>query len=140
MLIRLTLLFIFILFISTVDFGQQKKSTAVKAGFGVAIAQSQPTFPGGSDSLSMFLNKNLQYPEQASLEGIHGKVWVGFIVDKDGNIKDERILKSVDESIDNEALRLVRLMPLWKPGTINNSPADMQYILPIEFVIPKRGL
>jgi TonB family protein len=129
------------LFVTLSSFGQDKKPVkGVKAGFGVSVSQSQPEYPGGSDSLFLFLNRNLEYPEQASLDGIHGKVWIGFLVDKEGKIKEERILKSVDEALDNEALRLVRLMPLWKPGMINNEPVDMQYILPIEFIIPKRGL
>lgn len=122
-------------------YGQgNKTSKGVKAGFGVSVSQVQPEYPGGTDSLYYFLNKNLQYPQEAMLNGIQGKVWLGFVVDKEGKIKDERILKSVDESIDNEALRLLRLMPLWKPGTVNNEPSEVQYILPIEFVIPKQGL
>jgi len=122
-------------------YGQgEKTSKSVKAGFGVTVVQTQPEYPGGTDSLYYFLNKNLQYPEQAMLNGIQGKVWLGFAIDKEGKIKDERILKSVVEAIDNEALRLLRLMPLWKPGTVNNEPAEVQFILPIEFVIPKKGL
>lgn len=110
----------------------------VKAGFGVTVVQTQPQFPGGEDSLMSFLQKNLRYPEEARLAWIQGRVFVGFEVDHTGKIKDARVLSGVNAQLDEEALRAVHLMPDWVPGNIGGTNVDVQYILPIEFVLPKR--
>lgn len=117
---------------------QKKERQKVKAGFGVSVVQVQPEFPGGSDSLSIFLNKNMKYPLQAKLSGIHGRVYVGFLVDKTGKIKNEKVLSGVNDDLNNEALRLVQSMPDWKPGTSGGTAVDVQYILPIDFVVPPK--
>src|SRR6188768_1228925 len=87
-----------------------------KAGFGVTVVQEQPKFPGGDDSLISFLKRNLRYPPEAKLAWIHGLVYVGFLVDENGRIKDVRLLNSVNKLLDDEALRVVNMMPDWLPG------------------------
>ena len=114
-----------------------KKEESVKAGFGVSVIQVQPEFPGGPDSLQSFLKKNLSYPDSAKYNRIQGRVYIGFLIDKKGRIKDEKILNGVNDLLDNEALRVVKLMPQWKPGTAGGSPANVQYILPVDFILPK---
>lgn len=111
----------------------------VKAGFGVSVVQSQPMFPGGEDSLISFLKNNLRYPQEAKLAWIQGRVFIGFLIDHTGKIKDTRVLSGVNSQLDEEALRVVRLMPEWIPGKIGDTNVDTQYILPIEFIMPKRN-
>jgi TonB family protein len=127
-----------LLVISLSAFAQDKdkKQSKVQKGFGVSVTQVQPEFPGGIDSLQAFLNENLSYPEKAKREHIQGKVYVGFLVDRNGKIKNPKILSTASEELDNEALRVVGLMPDWIPGTAGGSPVDVQYILPIDFIAP----
>lgn len=108
----------------------------IKAGFGVTVTQVQPEFPGGSDSLESFLKANLVYPETARLSHTQGRVYVGYMVDRHGKIVKARILSGASEDLDKEALRVVNIMPDWKPGTAGGSPIDVQYILPIDFITP----
>lgn len=116
---------------------ESTKQEPVKAGFGVSVVQVQPEFPGGPDSLQSFLKGNLRYPDSAKYNRIQGRVYIGFLVDKKGKIKEEKILNGVNELLDNEALRVVRMMPQWTPGTAGGSPTNVQYILPIDFIIPR---
>ncbi len=115
----------------------EENSKSVKAGFGVSVVQIQPEFPGGPDSLQSFLKQNLRYPDSAKFKRIQGRVYIGFLVDKKGKIREEKILSGVNELLDNEALRVLKLMPQWKPGTAGGSATSVQYILPVDFIIPK---
>ncbi len=110
----------------------------VKAGFGVTVVQTQPQFPGGDDSLISFLKTNLRYPQEAKIAWIQGRVFIGFLVNNTGKIKDVRVLSGVNDALDDESLRVVHLMPDWTPGTIGGTNVDVQYILPIEFVMPQK--
>ncbi|MEO8087469.1 MAG: energy transducer TonB [Bacteroidota bacterium] len=111
----------------------------VKAGFGVTVVQQQPQFMGGEDSLMSFLKNNLRYPEEAKLAWIQGRVFVGFLIDHTGKIKDAKILSGVNSQLDDEALRVVHMMPDWIPGKVGETSVDVQFILPIEFVMPKKN-
>ena len=110
----------------------------IKAGFGVSVVQSQPQFPGGEDSLMAFMSRNLRYPEEAKLAWIQGRVFVGFLVDHNGKIKDVKVLSGVNSQLDDEALRVVHMMPDWIPGKIGGTNVDVQFILPVEFRMPER--
>lgn len=129
--------------VTTNSFGQttpnhKKEHQRVKAGFGVTVVQSQPEFPGGLDSLNSFLKNNMTYPLQAKLNGIQGRVYVGYLIDKTGKIKNAKVLSGVNEDLNNEALRVVQLLPDWQPGTKGGVAVDVQYILPLDFVIPAK--
>lgn len=115
----------------------QDSNSKLKAGFGVSVEQIQPEFPGGSDSLHAFLKRTINYPPQAKKENIHGKVYVGFMVTVDGKVTDVRILSGTNELLDAEALRVAKLLPDWKPGTLDGKPVKVQFILPIDFVVPE---
>ncbi|MBK6986846.1 MAG: energy transducer TonB [Bacteroidetes bacterium] len=108
----------------------------VKAGFGLTVVQEQAEFPGGNDSLQAFLRRNLVFPEKARKEKVSGKVYISFNVTDNGKITDAKVLSGVSPELDNEALRVVNQMPPWKPGTISGKPVKVQYILPIDFIIP----
>lgn len=127
---------IFCLLIVSLSAGAQEQKTKVEKGFGVSVTQVQPEFPGGPDSLQSFLTNNLIYPEKALQEHIQGKVYVGFMVDRKGKIVNPKILSTASEELDNEALRVVNMMPDWTPGTAGGSAVDVQYILPIDFIAP----
>ena len=117
---------------------QNKENQRVKAGFGVTVVQTQPEFPGGEDSLNNYLVENIKYPREAKLDGKQGRVYVGFLIDKKGKISFERVLSGISDELDTEAMRVVRSMPDWKPGTRGGENVDVQYILAIDFVLPPK--
>ena len=137
MKIKLSTLFLLLPFLGFSQDTESEKQEPVKAGFGVSVVQIQPEFPGGPDSLQSFLKSHLVYPDSAKFNRIQGRVYVGFMVDKKGKIRDEKILNGVNELLDNEALRVVKMMPQWKPGTAGGNPTNVQYILPVDFIVPQ---
>lgn len=108
-------------------------------GYGVSVQQTQPQYPGGSDSLQKYLDFNLVFPKEARNAKVQGKSYVGFKVGRDGQLSDVRVLNKLHPALDEEAVRLIKAMPNWEPGTISGKPADMQYILSIDFVLPKNS-
>ena len=96
--------------------------------------EKRAQYPGGKDSLQHYLSKNLVYPAKAREEGIQGVVLVGFVVNKDGSLSNIRVQRSVDESLDQEAIRLVKNMGNWEPALLKNSPVRTMCILPIKFI------
>lgn len=95
--------------------------------------EEMPSFPGGSNALSSFIAANLEYPVVAQENGIQGRVIVKFVVDKDGRITDVEITRSVDPSLDKEAMRIVKAMPKWKPGKLKGNCVRVKYTVPIVF-------
>lgn len=92
-----------------------------------------PIFPGGTAQLIKWLTNNLKYPESAKKDKISGKVIVEFVVNKDGSVSDAKLVKKVDPLLDNEALRVVRMMPKWEPGLIKGKPCRTLVHLPVIF-------
>jgi TonB family protein len=99
------------------------------------VAETQPEFPGGSAALNKFIRDNIHYPGSAKLLMIQGTVYVRFTVDKDGNVIDPVIVGSVDPALDQEALRMIKKMPKWKPGTMNGVRVKTQMTQPVRFVL-----
>ena len=99
------------------------------------VVEEMPEFPGGSDALMKYLATNVHYPEAAEKAGVQGRVIVTFVVDSDGSISDASILKSVDPSLDQEALRLVNSMPKWTPGKQKGKAVRVKYTIPIAFAL-----
>ena len=97
------------------------------------VVEEQPMFPGGMQELMTFLQTNIRYPKEAQARGLQGRVIVQFVVNKDGSICDEHIVKSVDPQLDAEALRIVRSMPTWTPGKQRGEPVRVRFTLPIAF-------
>ncbi len=97
------------------------------------VVEVMPKYPGGRDAMYKFLAENIKYPQKAKEEGISGKVYVQFIVEKDGQPTNFKILRGVEESLDNEALRVLKIMPKWEPGKQRDKPVRVQYNLPIKF-------
>ena len=94
-----------------------------------------PAFQGGQSEMMKFLQSNLRYPDQARADSLQGTVFITFIVEPDGEISDARVLRGVHQSLDEEALRVINIMPPWKPGSNNNQKVRVQFNLPIRFVL-----
>ena len=90
-------------------------------------------FPGGSNGMRDFISKNLVYPKEAQEKDIKGTVYVSFTVDAEGDVANPRIATSVHKLLDDEALRVVSMLPAWTPASKSGSPVDSSYILPITF-------
>lgn len=90
-----------------------------------------PEFPGGEKVLTEFISKNLRYPNTDAC--IQGRVIVEFVVRKEGNLSDFKILKNLEPSFDKEALRVLQLMPRWNPAIENDSSVDARYVVPMAF-------
>ena len=99
------------------------------------VVENNPEFPGGEQARLKFFQKNLVYPKAAKEKEIQGKVIISFIVEKDGSITNIKVEKGVDSLLDAEALRVVKLMPKWKPGTQRGIPVRCSYRIPVVFVL-----
>lgn len=99
------------------------------------IVQQMPEFPGGGSAFIQWLTRQLRYPPLAQSQRIQGRVVVSFIVNKDGSIADVKLEKSVNALLDHEALRVIRMMPRWKPGVHNNQPCRTMVAVPVVFKI-----
>jgi len=100
------------------------------------IVEEMPSFPGGPDAINSFIKANLQYPKDAIESGISGKVFVNFIISKTGKVEKVKVIKSLHPLLDAEAVRVIKLMPDWKPGTQNGEKIDVIYNIPVSFNNP----
>ena len=97
------------------------------------VVEQMPMFPGGDAALMGYLRDNIHYPTVAAENGVQGRVVVGFVVERDGSITDVKVLRSVDPSLDREAMRVVKSMPRWTPGKQNGSAVRVKYQVPVTF-------
>jgi len=99
--------------------------------------EEMPQFPGGDEALLRFIYDNVKYPDEAADNNIEGRVVVRFVVSADGSVKRAEIVKGVHPVLDSEALRVVSLMPRWKPGRQNGTPAPVWFSVPVKFELKK---
>jgi len=99
------------------------------------IVEDMPEFPGGEMALRTYIATAIKYPVIAQENGIQGKVYVTFVVGKDGSVNNASIARGVDSSLDKEALRVVNTLPKWKPGKQRGKPVNVSYTVPINFVL-----
>jgi protein TonB len=97
------------------------------------FVEQQAEYPGGLEAMNKFIQKNLKYPAQARRMGTEGKVFVGFVINKDGTIVDVSIVKGISSECDKEAMRVIQMMPSWKAGKQNGKAVRVKFILPINF-------
>ena len=97
------------------------------------VVEQMPSFPGGISGLRTYLNQNIRYPAEAQENCVQGRVVVSFVVGKDGHISDVTVLRSVDPSLDKEAVRVIRNMPRWTPGKQGGEPVKVRYNVPVSF-------
>ncbi|MDN4164697.1 energy transducer TonB [Cytophagales bacterium LB-30] len=97
------------------------------------IVEDPAGFPGGQGEFNKFLSKNLKYPSQAQRMGIEGVVYVQFVVDKDGTLTDIKVAKGIGAGLDEEAIRVLKQSPKWKPGKQRGRAVRQSMIIPIRF-------
>ena len=101
------------------------------------VVETQPEFPGGIAELMKYLQKNMRYPKVCKEQGLQGRVIVQFVVNTDSTISDVNVIKPVNPHFDKEALRVVKAMPKWKPGTQRGKPVRVRFTLPVTFRLPE---
>lgn len=97
------------------------------------VVETMPSFPGGDGELMKFLGNNVKYPVIAQENGIQGRVICQFVVNRDGSIVDVEVVRSVDPSLDKEAIRVIKSMPAWSPGKQLGKSVRVKYTLPVNF-------
>jgi TonB family protein len=126
---------------ATAKYGDKGKNGVVeintkKTSDVFTMVEEMPQFPGGFEALKNYVAASMKYPTIALENGIHGQVFVKFMVDKSGNVTNAKVSRSVDPSLDKEALRIVNSLPNWTPGKQNGEAVDVAYELPINFNLP----
>lgn len=131
----------FLIFLPSLAAGQVFRTIATANGNSVRYIQIYeynsvdvpPSFPGGNMALMNFINQERRYPAEAYQNGVQGRVVCGFVVNEDGHISDITVMKSVEESLDREAMRVVSMMPRWMAGIYDNNPVPVFCIVTIPF-------
>ena len=100
------------------------------------VVEIQPEFPGGMAELMKYLQKNIRYPQICKEQRVQGRVIVQFVVNADSTITDVNVVKPVNPYLDQEALRVVKAMPKWKPGKQRGEPVRVRFTLPVTFRLP----
>lgn len=103
--------------------------------FEAAGVENYPEFPGGMEAWSKFIQRNLRYPSAAQESEVQGKVYLSFVVEKDGSITDVQVTKGIGYGCDDEAMRVIKKSPRWKPGSQNNKFVRVRYRMPINYVL-----
>jgi periplasmic protein TonB len=115
------------------DKDRPDESTTVRDMRSVEV---MPQFPGGEAAWQKFLQKHLRYPDQAIEAGAGGKVYVSFIVEKDGHLSDITVSHGAGYGLDEEAVRVMKLVPPWSPGIQNGQKVRVRYMMPFNFQVP----
>lgn len=110
------------------QFGETKAQNEI-----INAVEVMPEFPGGEDAMMDFIGKNLKYPKIAMEAGITGKVFISFVVDKTGKVTKAKIERDIGGNCGLEALRVVNMMPDWKPGYSNGKAVNVYFTLPFSF-------
>lgn len=102
-----------------------------------SLADEQPTYPGGMSAFFKYIQSNMQYPEAAKAAGIEGRVFVEYVIEKDGSVSGAKVLKSLNGDCDKEALRLISSSEKWTPGKIDGKAVRVKMALPLNFKLPR---
>ena len=97
------------------------------------IVEEMPSFPGGEAKLLEYVAKNVKYPQIARESGIKGRVFISFVVEPDGSVSNVKVLRGIGGGCDEEAMRVVKSMPKWKPGKQRGKAVRVSYMLPVNF-------
>jgi len=116
-----------VMIITTVEFEEREP---------FRIVETSPEFPGGIEAMHRFLRENIRFPREARDRGAQGTVFVSFVVERDGRISNIRVVRGVDQCLDEEAFRAVSIMPNWTPGKQGGGePVRVQFNMPIRFTL-----
>jgi TonB family protein len=99
------------------------------------VVEKQPSYPGGQDGYRKFLIENIKYPAEALKKGVTGTVYVTFVIENDGAVTNVKVLRGIGSGCDEEAIRVVKMMPKWNPGEEKGKPVAVQFNLPIKFAL-----
>ena len=102
------------------------------------IVEEMPQFPGGETKLMEYIAKNLTYPQEARDKGIDGRVFIGMVIEKDGSVSNVKVLRGIGSGCDEEAVRVIKSMPKWKPGMMKGEPVPVSYQIPINFKLSEK--
>lgn len=97
------------------------------------VVEESPQFPGGDEMRLKFLSENLKYPQAAREASVEGTVYISFVIETDGTITNTRIVRGIGQGCDEEALRVIQLMPKWQPGKQRGKPVRVQFNMPVRF-------
>jgi TonB family protein len=97
------------------------------------IVEEMPQYPGGEQALLKYVSDNITYPQEAKDKEIQGRVFVSFVIEKDGSVNEVKVLRSIGGGCDEEAVRVIKGMPKWKPGKQEGKPVRVSYTMPINF-------
>jgi protein TonB len=112
------------------DLGNEEEAEEVQI---FTVVESMPSFPGGEAARIEYLNNNIKYPQMARESGIQGRVFVTFVVERDGSVTDVKVLRGIGGGCDEEAVRVIQNMPKWEPGKQRGKPVRVQFNMPILF-------
>lgn len=118
-----------LLLINTITYAQNRVSTGETNYY----TEFKPEFPGGQSAMKSFLKENVKYPRTARRNKTSGRVFINFIIDKEGNVINAKIMRGIGDGCDEEALRVINAMPQWTPGSQNGEPVNVSMTLPISF-------
>jgi TonB family protein len=124
---------IIVIVIPFISFSQDSKEQDTCHTF-YAVEQ-MPEYPGGTNALLQYIADNIHYPQTAKENNIQGKVFVNFIVDETGQVTNVRVVKTVETLLDAEAVRVIKSLPLWKPGMQKGKTVRVQFTIPINFAL-----
>jgi protein TonB len=124
-------------FLCTLSFGAFAQEEVKVEEEVFVVVEEQAEFPGGLDSMYAYIVKNLKYPELAKEKGIEGRVFISFIIEKDGSISNVKILRGIGGGCEEAAVEMIKNMPKWKPAKQRGKPVRCQFNLPIKFELPK---
>ncbi len=99
------------------------------------VAQEMPSFPGGDRELLKYLNTNLKYPTSAKQARISGTVYLKFIIERNGELSQIKVLRGINSECDDEAIRVLKASPKWNPGMHKGKAVKVQYHLPVKFAL-----
>lgn len=117
-------------YVPPVDMGNTEEAEEVQI---FTVVESMPSFPGGEEARITYLNENIKYPQMARESGIQGRVFVTFVVERDGRVTDVKVLRGIGGGCDEEAVRVIQNMPRWEPGKQRGKPVRVQFNMPILF-------
>ena len=109
----------------------ERKNSVKQDSIYCGIPYTYPSFPGGQEAMLQFLKENLLWPDVEA--DVQGRVIVTFVVETDGSLTDLKVVRGLDPAFDKEALRIVKSMPKWIPGTQNGQPIRVRYSVPVTF-------
>jgi protein TonB len=121
--------------VEEVVYVEDTREEEVKEAEIFTVVEELPEFPGGDEARQKFLQNNLEYPRIARETGLEGRVQIGFVVEPDGRLTNFKVLRGRAPSLDEEALRVAKLMPKWKPGKQRGKAVRVQYQMPITFTL-----